>query len=99
MAQISNYPFQSPLGHLTQEVNIETTRIVISHAVDCLEELSLCILEARRNSRLGRCTTLALEGVGIAMHKILRDFIYLWRAHEILVQLVGHITAEFIERL
>ena len=99
MAQGPHYPFQSALGHLTQEVNIETTRIVISHTVDSLEELSLCIFEARRNSELGRSTTLALEGVGIAMHKLLRDFIYLQRAHEILVQLVAHVTSEFIERL
>ena len=99
MAQGPHFPFRSALGHLTQEVNLETTRVVISHTVDTIEELSLCIYEARRNSELGRCTTLALEGVGIAMHKLLRNFIYLQRAHEILVQLVAHITAEFIERL
>ena len=94
-----HFPFDSATGHILQPITLATTRLVIEHVVDSLEELAICMLEAGRNSNLGLCNALVFEQIGIALHKVLKDFVYLWRAHDILVQLAGIITTELTTRL
>ena len=98
MAHRSYYPFDSALGHVVQPVTLATTQLVISHFVDNLEELAVCMLEAARNSNRGLDNALIFERMGINIHKILKDLVYLWRAHDILVQLAGTITIELVDR-
>ena len=99
MADMPHFPFDSSLGHVLQPITPATTNLVITHLVDCLEELAICMLEAGRNSNLGLCNALVFERIGIALHKVLKDIVYLWRAHDILVQLAGRVTTELVTRL
>ena len=98
MAHQSYYPFDSAIGHVVQPVTLATTQHVISHFVDNIEELAIIMLQAAGNSSMGLDNALVFERMGITIHKILKDLVYLWRAHDILVQLAGTITIELVDR-
>ena len=49
-----------------------------------LEELAFCIIEAARNYTLGLCNAATYERMGATIHRVLKDLVYLWRAHDVL---------------
>ena len=98
MANLPHFPFETPFGYLHQPITAATTHIVIGHIVDQLEELAFCIVEAARNSALGLCNAATYERLGATMFRVLKDMVYLHRAHDALVHLAGRITSEMVER-
>ena len=93
-----HFPFDTPFGYINQPITAATTHIVIGHVVEQLEELAFTIVEVARNSALGLCNAAAYERLGTTMFRVLKDVVYLHRAHDVLVHLAGRITMELVER-
>ena len=98
MANLPHFPYESPSGYLHQPVTAATTHLVVGHCVDQLEELAYTIVEAVRNYTLGLCNAATYDRMGATIHRVIKDMVYLWRAHDVLVHLAGAITMEFVQR-
>ena len=98
MANFPHFPYETPFGYINQPITAATTHLVIGHVVEQLEELAFCIIDAARNSTLGLCNAATYERLGAILLLVLKDMVYLTRAHDVLVHLAGRITMEMVER-